>query len=108
MATDFDPRFDPAYQRGYVAEAAPSPVEPVETSHRANPWLIVLWALAVLLLGVGVGAYAWAELVTNPSAAATLVVYPAIVTALAPWVAYVGLLGVILAVYVQAVQWRRG
>ncbi|CAN5345909.1 hypothetical protein BH11ACT4_BH11ACT4_16090 [soil metagenome] len=119
MASDFDPRFDPAYQRGYVAGfdgEAGAAVTPAESSApqaandakaQRNPWLVVLWVLGAVLLGGGVAGYVWAASQANPDYEVTGVVYPAVVRALAPWVTVVGLGAVVLAVYVQAVQWRR-
>ncbi len=79
MASDVDPRFDPAFQRGFesttprvegaeraepveTSSAQPSRVEPVETSPvtpaqveladstpARNPWLAVLWIKAAVL-----------------------------------------------------------
>lgn len=79
MASDVDPRFDPAFQRGFesttprveaasrvepveTSSAQPPPVEPVETSPvtappvaaadsspTRNPWLAVLWVTAAVL-----------------------------------------------------------
>ena len=108
MATDFDPRFDQAFQRGYEAPPVDPEAALAEPPRRRNPWLATLWILSLVLLTSGIAGYAWARLVTNPTAQATLVVYPAIVDSLAPWVAVVGMLGVVLAVYVHANQWRRG
>ena len=87
MAADFDPRFDPAFQRGYDGAAAPvvervetpaapvSPVRPVvepvgtlapaepDESRRyethGNPWLRALWVVAGVFTIAGVlAAYA--------------------------------------------------
>lgn len=114
MASDFDPRFDPAFQRGYSGAPPadpPSPVapEPAHPAARAkrNPWLATLWALAGLLVVVGGVGYWWAASQTNPDFEVTGVVFPAVIGSLSPWVGVVGLLGVVLAVYVQAAQWRR-
>jgi hypothetical protein len=83
MAADYDPRFDPAFQRGYdgrtaapvferesparpVVEPGRSVVELVETSPRAaepiekpryetrgNPWLRALWVVAAVFTVAG-------------------------------------------------------
>jgi hypothetical protein len=85
MAADFDPRFDPAFQRGYDGAAGParSVVEPVETARatrpvnepvrsvvepvetpaepfryetRGNPWLRALWVVAAAFTVAGLVA----------------------------------------------------
>lgn len=85
MATDFDPRFDPAFQRGHESRESvvpsvvqrptvverPPVVELVETNPqptqspthpapafetRGNPWLRALWVVAAIFVVGGVAA----------------------------------------------------
>ena len=110
MAADFDPRFDPAFQRGYVdVTVAPPAQQPAErpVPPPRNPWLVVLWVLAGTLLAAGVGGYLWAVTQKNPDYEVTSVVYPAVVAALAPWLVTVALLALVLAVFVHALRWRQ-
>ena len=99
-----DERYDRAFQRGYEPV-----VEPAETRRR-NPWMIVLWILAALLLAGG--AYGlWQSEVTlntpNVDNTVTFYVFPRILQAVAPWLFGVGLATLAGVVFVHAVQWRR-
>ncbi len=68
-----DPRYDPRYQRGHEGEAVapstpfPRVVETVDAPRRRNPWLAVLWVLAVLLLALGIGPTLYYALTTSGS-----------------------------------------
>ena len=71
-----------------------------------NPWLVVLWVLAVALTAAG------GFMVSQTAQPATgglvpVLVLPAVYTALAPWVLGVGLGAVVAAVCVQAIRWPR-
>jgi hypothetical protein len=82
MSSDFDPRFDPAFQRGFNAASAkpasepgvggpegvaspvaePAVVRPVESPSagareadaRGNPWLRALWVMAAAFVVIGI------------------------------------------------------
>lgn len=101
-----DPRYDPAFQRGYdqpgPESAGPSVVAPVDT--RRNPWLAVLWGLAVLLIAGGV-----VLLTVVPSAETATGVYvlPVVLPAVAPWVVGAGLAALVAAVTLHAVRWQQ-
>ena len=103
-----DPRYDPAFQRGYEPPA-PSVVEPVETRRR-NPWLAVLWILAIAFTASGIAAlyYSTAAL-SSPNLDNTVAfyVFPQLLQAVAPWLVGVGLATLSGVVFVHAVQWRR-
>jgi hypothetical protein len=108
-ASVVDPRYDPAFQRGYEAPVS-SVVEPVEASRRRNPWLVVLWILAIAFTASGIAAlyYSTAAL-SSPNLDNTVAFYvvPQLVQAVAPWLVGVGLATLSGVVFVHAVQWRR-
>ena len=69
-----------------------------------NPWLVVLWVLAAVLVASG----AWLVWQSTLSASGTgadvvpVFVLPAVFSALAPWVLGAGLAAVVGAVFVHA------
>lgn len=72
-----------------------------------NPWLVLLWVVAGVLLGAG------AALISQSGPAAgtgdsvvPVFVLPAVVLALAPWLVGTGLAAVVGAVLVHALRWR--
>lgn len=103
-----DPRFDPAFQRGF-AQAAPGPA-PAPTL-RGNPWVVVLWALAVLLTGGGLWAF-WQSQTSRDSQGVDSVpsdyVLPVLLEGVAPWLLLVGLATLVATVFLYAVRWRKG
>jgi hypothetical protein len=105
----FDPRFDPAFQRGYVAPHTEEPIaEPAGL--RGNPWVVVLWVLAVLFTATGLWALWQSEVQLNSpnlDNVVTFYVFPNIMQALAPWVVGAGLACLVLVVFLHAVRWRR-
>ncbi|MCU1410599.1 MAG: hypothetical protein JWR04_1306 [Rhodoglobus sp.] len=99
-----DERYDPAFQRGFEPV-----VEPVETRGR-NPWLIVLWVLAVVFTAAGAAALYYSTLaLSSPNLDNTVTFYvvPQLLQAVAPWLVGVGLATLSGVVFVHAVQWRR-
>ena len=112
MASDddrFDPRFDPTFQRGYVAPHIEEPItEPAGL--RGNPWVVVLWVLAVLFIAAGVWALWQSEVQLNSpnlDNVVTFYVFPDIMQALAPWLVGAGLACLVLVVFLHAIHWRR-
>lgn len=97
-----DERYDPAFQRGYQEPVVEAP----DAIPRRNPWLVILWALAVVLIAVG------SFLLTQTSAVAgaevvSVLVLPVVFAALAPWVLGVGLGALVAAVFAQSIRWRQ-
>jgi hypothetical protein len=111
----FDPRFDPAFQRGYENRpGSTSAVEAVDDEPaaglRGNPWVVVLWVLAVLFVATGVWALWQSEVQLNSpnlDNVVTFYVFPDIMQALAPWLVGAGLACLVLVVFLHAVSWRR-
>ena len=136
MAADFDPRFDPAFQRGYdgrtaapvrpaverarpvvePVETPPPPVELVETSAeplryetRGNPWLRALWVVAAVFTVAGMlAAYSAQAMMqgANTSSAIDYYVLPLTVSQLAPWFTVTGLFAGVAALVLNAIRWR--
>lgn len=130
----FDPRFDPAFQRGFEGAAGartepagtPETLEAPESAAdeavasrfiatdaapplRANPWIAVLWITAAVLIVAGVAGQTVAEVITaGPTAETPLVEYvvPALLRALSPWLLIAGLLAGIGVMFLHAVRWR--
>lgn len=116
MATDnrgVDPRFDPAFQRGYtldpelpVGEAALSTVP----SLRGNPWVVVLWILSTGMVAAGIWALWQAQAMLEDQDGDSLAsnyVYPGILYGVSPWLIAVGLASLVATVFLYAVRWRR-
>lgn len=102
-----DSRYDPAFQRGF--EPAEPPPEDVEVPRR-NPWLVVLWTLAVVFTAGGAAALYHSTLaLSSPNLDNTVTFYviPQLLQAIAPWLVGVGLATLSGVVFVHAVQWRR-
>ena len=102
MATDnYDPRFDPAFQRGYEEPAV------VVAKARFNPWLLVLWILGIGLTAAGVWAQ-WQLVTVEPSSDTVNAYYviPALLREFSPWLVAVGLAAVVAAVFLHALRWR--
>ena len=130
MASDFDPRFDPAFQRGFDGpvvgrgatpsrrvEFTPSTrVEPVETSPpmdlptlRGNPFIPALWITAAVFTIAGAASqYVATFLNYSPTASSAAVEYvlPAVLVALSPWLFAAGLALGIATLVVHALRWR--
>jgi FtsH-binding integral membrane protein len=112
VASDYDPRFSPAYQRGHEDDAVPV-VELVETSppstSRRNPWMPVLWLLSIFLLGFGLWAQWYSQrLFTSPNIdnVQEYYVIPSVLSSLSPWFVVVGLASLVGVVFLHAVRWR--
>lgn len=128
---DYDHRFNPAYQRGheddYVTAPQQQAAEPAarrleeptvllsetaareQSSLRGNPWVAVLWVLAIALIAAGVAAQWFAQaMLTNARtvSAQTLYVVPAVLAELSPWLVAVGLVSLVAVVMLHAVRWR--
>lgn len=123
-SSGFDERFDPVFQRGHeddaiafaphppreaAAIAVPSATEP-PPSLRGNPWVVVLWAIAVLFSAGGLWM-AWYSQVLfaspNVENVVTYYVLPAVLDALAPWLLGVGIATLAGVVFLHATRWRR-
>jgi len=105
-----DPRFDPAFQRGYVEpEPEASTSRPVDVAAPRNPWLALLWVLAALLTLGGVAALlvVGAVELAPPSDPFTFYVLTALLAGLAPWLVAAGVFGMVGAVFIHALEWRR-
>lgn len=101
-----DPRFDPAFQRGF-AGAAPDPA-PAPTL-RGNPWVVVLWVLGALLTGGGLWAFWQSQAMREGvDSVPSDYVFPVILEGVAPWLVLVGLATLIATVFLYAVRWRKG
>jgi hypothetical protein len=110
----FDPRFDPAFQRGYEGpgseRAHEAVVDEAATGLGGNPWIVVLWVLAVVFTATGVWALWQSEVQLNSpnlDNVVTFYVFPNIMRALAPWLVGAGLACLVLVVFLHAVRWRR-
>jgi uncharacterized membrane protein YedE/YeeE len=101
MSTDFDPRFDPAFQRGYQAPAVP---DGPSAGLRRNPWVWSLWIVGVLLTGGGILAQLPWEPAGGPESA---YVIPALLAALGPWFLGAGLAAIVGVMLLHAVRWRQ-
>ena len=115
--SDYDRRFNPVYQQGHEDDGSARPESPpvVERSREfpaaRNPWLVVLWLLAVGLLASGLGALWYSQTllaVPNPDSVQEFYVIPAVLAALAPWFVLVGLAALVGVVFLHAVRWGRG
>ncbi|MDO7882692.1 hypothetical protein [Antiquaquibacter soli] len=118
-----DERFDPVFQRGHegdpiafaphrsLARESPADVAPTAaTDLSGNPWVVVLWLLAVLLSAGGLWMTWYAQvLFANPNVdnVVTYYVLPAVLESLAPIVTGVGLATLAGVVFLHAVRWRR-
>lgn len=98
---EFDPRYDPAFQRGYRPPASP----PAPAVAR-NPWIGGLWIMAALFVAAGVAGQVVALLPPDDSSAASYHLVPALAGALAPWFGGAGLASVIGVVILNAARWR--
>jgi hypothetical protein len=130
MSEDFDPRFDPAFQRGYDGpmtfpertRAGEGPVaeqhagEPARTREQTepideptpgvNPFLVVLGALAVVLIGVGLYLVSrMGDLYADASSEFDFVAVQALL-ALAPLLIALGAATGIGLLFVLAMRWR--
>jgi hypothetical protein len=114
MADDgYDPRFDPAFQRGFEGSAAPvergEPVVEV-AKLRHNPWIWALWGVAVVFTTAGViglipvqASFGWVAERPDP---VTAFILPALFHGLAPWFLGTGLAALIGVLIISAVRWR--
>ena len=120
MGSDkIDPRFDPHFQRGH--EDDPTAVlrelgEPLEaasaerTPRGRNPWMAVLWILAIVLLSFGLSAAFISNsmmLAGNFNSVSEYYVIPKTLESVAPWFVAVGLASVVGVVFMHAVRWER-
>jgi hypothetical protein len=132
---EFDPRFDPAFQRGYdgpaiaagpprpepAGEGAESPsaahrdqlesaivVQLTQPSLKGNPWVIVLWALGagLTLAGITGSWQSQARLVNRAASAADYYVIPTVIQTLSPWAFAVGLAVIAAVAVLHATRWR--
>ncbi len=71
-----------------------------------NPWLIVLWILAVLLIAAGGFTLTQTAQSTGADVVPVLIL-PVVFAALAPWLLGVGLAALVGAVFVQAIRRER-
>lgn len=118
---DIDDRFDPLFQRGHeedsvafaprvVAGPLPEPVTESAPSLRGNPWVVVLWVLALLFSAGGLWMQWYSQMLyATPDfdSATTYYVIPAVLQALSPWLLGVGLATLAGVVFLHAVRWRR-
>lgn len=123
-----DERFDPVFQRGHEDDAiafaphprpagdrpagdvpAPAPGS-AAPGLRGNPWVIVLWAIAILFPVGGLGMTWYSEQAAatpDVGSPVTYYVLPAVLGAVAPLVLGVGLATLAGVVFLHAVRWRR-
>lgn len=134
MASDVDPRFDPAFQRGFepvvehvetttpvveprsprveLVETTTPVVEPVESppgSPARNPWLATLWITAAVFTIVGaLTQYVAVQVTFAPTAETPAVEYviPTVFSALSPWLFAAGLATAIAALVIHALRWQ--
>ncbi len=110
-----DPRYDPRFQRGgdqdggFEPELAASTVRPVDATRHRNPWLALLWVLAVALTLGGVAALliVGAVELAPPSDPFTFYVLTALLEGVAPWLVAAGLFAIVGAGFIHALEWRR-
>lgn len=125
MASDsLDPRFDPAFQRGFEGDAlAPvlrranpdetpivQPVTDAPLTLRGNPWVVVLWVLGPVFLAGGLWGLWQAEVILSApitSSASSYYVLPSLLQAFSPWLSLVGLITIVAVVFLHAVRWRK-
>ncbi|MGV8886361.1 MAG: hypothetical protein ACOH1T_12360 [Microbacteriaceae bacterium] len=165
----FDPRYNPAFQPGYEADApqaatggepqraslsaaslieplapvvaAPTPAHaPVAAARTVvtagteaavgnegddedtdavpsgrNPWLIALWIVGAVLIVLGVSGQVLYEKIfspylgwnTNTPTVENFYVIPAVLNAFSTWLAIVGVVAIVVAVAIRAVEWQR-
>lgn len=131
MATDFDPRFDPAFQRGYegrgpvvpsgvrppvveLVETHPQPAQsptqsPPAFETRGNPWLRALWVVAAVFVVGGVAAQFAAQALLQrayTSSPIDFYVLPLSLAQLSPWFTVAGLFAGVAAIVLGAIRWR--
>ncbi|MGX5682207.1 hypothetical protein [Schumannella luteola] len=116
-----DERFDPVFQRGHEDDAIafaphPSPAREAEVpiaaaaGLRGNPWVVVLWSVAVLFSAGGLGMTWYSQQLAVAPDVGTPVSYyvlPAVLGAVAPIVLGVGLATLAGVLFLHAVRWRR-
>lgn len=124
MASDkLDPRFDPAFQRGFDGGAtapaggpdvpavpAVQPAMDAPSTLHGNPWVVVLWVLGPTLLVAGIWGLWQAQIIRtspNTTSASSYYVLPGLLQLFAPWLAIVGLITIVGVVFLHAVRWRR-
>lgn len=134
---EFDPRFDPSFQRGFAGRPA-QPVErvvetpdaaapviqrrdpvipelPLEESDEGislsgNPWVRALWVIAgVFTIGGLVAQWQAQQLFSsqNGSNAIDYYVLPSILSTMSPWFTFAGLIAGVAVVTLHAVRWRQ-
>lgn len=117
MASDVDPRFDPAFQRGFepIPDSrvepveASTPVEPVETSPTRNPWIPTLWiTAAVFTLAGALTQYVATQVRFSPTADSAAIEYviPEVFGALSPVLFAAGLATAIATLVIHALRWQ--
>jgi hypothetical protein len=110
-----DPRYDPRFQRGgdqdgsVEPEAVASIVRPVDATRSRNPWLALLWVLAVALPLGGMAALlvVGAVELAPPSDPFTYYALTALLEGVAPWLVAAGLFALAGAGFIHALEWRR-
>ena len=136
MASDVDPRFDPAFQRGFEPVVEPvetttplvelvettrprvepvetSLVEPVETARRAapdrNPWIPALWiTAAVFTIAGALTQYVATRIRFTPTADSAAIEYviPEVFGTLSPVLFAAGLATAIATLVIHALRWQ--
>ncbi|GAA1219995.1 hypothetical protein GCM10009655_19440 [Rhodoglobus aureus] len=124
-----DPRFDPAFQRGYSevgpedkpdlspqahylgAGGAPTEISPPKRtkSLARNPWIYVLWALGVAAVYAGLAAQLWAssQLYGTGNVPFENYAFISTVQVVSPSVSNLGALCLAAALTIHTVSWMR-
>jgi hypothetical protein len=105
-----DPRYDPAFQRGYrEPEPTPTAPESQDATRSRNPWLTLLWVLAVVLMLGGIAALltVGALELAPPSDPFTFYVLTDLLAGVGPGLVGAGVGGFVGAVFIHALDWRR-
>ena len=95
-----------------MLELVSSSAESAAAPHRQgrNPWIVVLWVLAIVLLAFGL-ASEWISnsllLASNFNSVQEFYIIPKTLEAVAPWFVAVGLASVVGVVFLHAVRWDR-
>jgi len=116
MGTSSAVRPEPEVSEEPTAEPTADESEQPEPRPPLNPWLVALWASALVLMVAGVWGQIYLETTTYRTMGAGyvealnaegLAVLPAVVGSLAPWLVGIGLAAAVGATAIHSMRWFR-